>query len=264
MSRFSVFGWLKAQAGPAGRTRTKPRAAAGRQPARFVPRARALEDRWLPSTLTVTSVADNGGPGTLRAVTAGASPGSTIDFAPPRRPDDPADPGPVEHYRGPGHRGAGRAELRRQREQRQPGLRRRQQRDGDHRRADHRERQRLNHHGSLATGPRRWAEQRHKPRLGCGLRAWPPMLLLLRPLSYTHARTRVFHAGVFLARHPRRMASIIGNMGVVCRGGNLLATVAPVLYRLPGCPSLRTSVLDRTYEHTSCRNLEKREVPHGR
>jgi hypothetical protein len=264
MSRFSVFGWLKALAGPAGPSRTKRRPAAGRRPARFVPRARALEDRWLPRTLAVTSAADNGGPGTLRAVSAGASPGSNIDFAPLRRPDDPADPGPAEHYRGHGHRGAGRADLGRQREQRQPGLQRRQQRDGDHRRADHRERQRLKRHGSLATRRRPWAEKPHKPRLGCGLRAWPPLLPLLRPSSYTRARTRVFHAGVFLARHQRRMASIIGNIGVVCRGGNLLATEAPVLYRLPGRPSLRSSGLDKSYEHTSCRNLEKREVPHGR
>jgi hypothetical protein len=48
------------------------------------PQLEALEDRWLPSTLTVTSLADSG-PGTLRAAiqTADASQSGnfTIDFA---------------------------------------------------------------------------------------------------------------------------------------------------------------------------------------
>jgi hypothetical protein len=39
-----------------------------------------LEDRWLPSTLTVTSTADSGA-GSLRANIAAANPGDTINFA---------------------------------------------------------------------------------------------------------------------------------------------------------------------------------------
>jgi hypothetical protein len=42
---------------------------------------RLLEDRTVPSTLTVTSPLDNGAPGTLRAVLASAAAGDTIDFA---------------------------------------------------------------------------------------------------------------------------------------------------------------------------------------
>ena len=48
---------------------------------RFRPRLEALEDRWLPSTLTVTTTADSG-PGSLRAEIAAAASGDTIVFAP--------------------------------------------------------------------------------------------------------------------------------------------------------------------------------------
>jgi hypothetical protein len=48
---------------------------------RFRPRLEALEDRWLPSTLTVTSPLDNGSSGTLRATIAAAASGDTIVFA---------------------------------------------------------------------------------------------------------------------------------------------------------------------------------------
>src|SRR5262249_44592887 len=48
----------------------------------FVPRLEGLEDRTVPSTLTVTSSADDGTSGTLRAVLAAASPGDTVNFAP--------------------------------------------------------------------------------------------------------------------------------------------------------------------------------------
>jgi hypothetical protein len=41
----------------------------------------ALEDRTVPSTLTVTSIADDGSAGTLRAVLASASSGDSIQFA---------------------------------------------------------------------------------------------------------------------------------------------------------------------------------------
>src|SRR6516164_5907272 len=47
---------------------------------RFRPRLEALEDRWLPSTLTVTSPLDNGSSGTLRATIAAAASGDTIVF----------------------------------------------------------------------------------------------------------------------------------------------------------------------------------------
>jgi hypothetical protein len=42
---------------------------------------RLLEDRTVPSTLTVTSPLDNGAPGTLRSVVASAAPGDTVVFA---------------------------------------------------------------------------------------------------------------------------------------------------------------------------------------
>src|SRR5262249_55425123 len=48
----------------------------------FVPRIEALEDRTVLSTLTVTSAADDGSSGTLRAMLATASPGNNIQFAP--------------------------------------------------------------------------------------------------------------------------------------------------------------------------------------
>jgi hypothetical protein len=44
-------------------------------------RVRLLENRTLPSTLTVTSAADDGSAGTLRAVLAGAAAGDVIRFA---------------------------------------------------------------------------------------------------------------------------------------------------------------------------------------
>src|SRR5262249_10854022 len=53
--------------------------AAARRP--FAPRLEALEDRSLPSTLTVTNLADSGR-GSLRGQIAAASPGDTIVFKP--------------------------------------------------------------------------------------------------------------------------------------------------------------------------------------
>src|SRR5438067_1633124 len=49
-------------------------------PFRRRPFLEALEDRTLPSTLTVLNLGD-GGPGSLRAAVAAANPGDTIDFA---------------------------------------------------------------------------------------------------------------------------------------------------------------------------------------
>lgn len=58
-------------------------ASARKVPARrmFRPRLEALEHRWVPSTLTVTSIADKGA-GSLRADIAAAHSGDTIVFAP--------------------------------------------------------------------------------------------------------------------------------------------------------------------------------------
>jgi hypothetical protein len=65
---FSLSKWL--------RTRKRSRSHRG------VPRLETLEDRTVPSTLMVTSAADDGSAGTLRAVIAGANSGDTINFAP--------------------------------------------------------------------------------------------------------------------------------------------------------------------------------------
>src|SRR5215475_11844303 len=50
----------------------------------FVPRLDVLEDRTVPSTLTVTNLNDTGaaGDGSLRGQIAAAAPGDTINFAP--------------------------------------------------------------------------------------------------------------------------------------------------------------------------------------
>jgi hypothetical protein len=52
-----------------------------RRTAHFRPRLEALEDRWLPSTLTVLNTADSG-PGSLRDTIAAAPNGATILFDP--------------------------------------------------------------------------------------------------------------------------------------------------------------------------------------
>jgi len=62
------------------RSRFPRRTTPSRRPS-FVPRLLALEDRALPSTLTVTTLADSGD-GSLRGQLAAAAPGDTIDFAP--------------------------------------------------------------------------------------------------------------------------------------------------------------------------------------
>src|SRR5262245_35791909 len=62
-------------------TSCRPNAAHRAAAPYFRPRLEALEDRWLPSTLTVTSPLDDGSGGTLRAMIATAAPGDTIVFA---------------------------------------------------------------------------------------------------------------------------------------------------------------------------------------
>ena len=80
MSRFSALGWLQAQARQSRRSPRKRRSAIGLRSACYAPRLEALEPRVVLSTLTVTSAADDGSSGTLRALIGAASPGSTIVF----------------------------------------------------------------------------------------------------------------------------------------------------------------------------------------
>src|SRR6185436_20903526 len=79
MSRFFAFDWLSAskplRIHPSARGAKRSRLASCR------PRLEALEDRSLPSTLTVTSFADDGSSGTLRSAIAVANSGDTIQFA---------------------------------------------------------------------------------------------------------------------------------------------------------------------------------------
>jgi hypothetical protein len=59
-----------------------PKWGSGRDRQRRTPQLEALEDRTVPSTLTVTSADDDGSAGTLRVVLAGAQSGDAIQFAP--------------------------------------------------------------------------------------------------------------------------------------------------------------------------------------
>jgi hypothetical protein len=80
----SFFSWLASATGnrqsAIGSGLRKPRAGS-RKPPRFRPQLEALEDRWMPSTLSVTTYADSG-PGSLRAEIAAANSGDTIVFDP--------------------------------------------------------------------------------------------------------------------------------------------------------------------------------------
>src|SRR5215469_15708028 len=84
MAFSSSLAWLsgrpKSERGGRASREPRPRPAAGRPS--FVPRLEGLEDRTVLSTLTVTSSADDGTSGTLRAVLAAANPGDTVSFAP--------------------------------------------------------------------------------------------------------------------------------------------------------------------------------------
>jgi hypothetical protein len=81
MSFLSLSSWLKALNRRSARCRCRPRRHDRTLRARFVPRLEALEERTVPSTLTVTSTADSGA-GSLRAEIAAAHSGDTINFAP--------------------------------------------------------------------------------------------------------------------------------------------------------------------------------------
>ena len=68
MSRFSILSWLQAFARQSRRSPGKRRPAIGHRPARWLPQTGgAGSSAWSPSTLTVTSAADDGSSGTLRA-----------------------------------------------------------------------------------------------------------------------------------------------------------------------------------------------------
>jgi hypothetical protein len=81
----SFFSWLASAIGnrqsAIGSGLRKPKASS-RKPLHFRPQLEALEDRWMPSTLTVTNNLDNGSAGSLRAEIAVANSGDTIEFAP--------------------------------------------------------------------------------------------------------------------------------------------------------------------------------------
>ncbi|HEY7425245.1 MAG TPA: choice-of-anchor Q domain-containing protein [Gemmataceae bacterium] len=82
MTFLSLWNWLKPLQRLAVVCRHRPRRRDRPLPARIVPRLEVLEDRTVPSTLTVTSAADNFSAGTLRVVLAAANSGDTINFAP--------------------------------------------------------------------------------------------------------------------------------------------------------------------------------------
>src|SRR5262249_13690214 len=84
MSFLTLFRHLKWNCARDLRGQLRPRRVRPREagrPPRWIPRLEVLEDRNLPSTLTVSSVADDGSAGTLRAVLASAQNGDTIKFA---------------------------------------------------------------------------------------------------------------------------------------------------------------------------------------
>src|SRR5215469_18761840 len=80
MGGFSCLGWLKAlrrKSGVARRVPCRPQRPPGR---RCVLWLEALEDRTVPSTLTVTNLLDSGA-GSLRGQITAAAAGDTIVFA---------------------------------------------------------------------------------------------------------------------------------------------------------------------------------------
>jgi hypothetical protein len=82
MSFLSLWNWLKPLQRQAAVSRRRHRCHDRTLRGRFVPRLEALEYRTVPSTLTVTSAADDGSAGTLRAEIAAAQSGDIINFDP--------------------------------------------------------------------------------------------------------------------------------------------------------------------------------------
>jgi len=81
LERRSIM-WFSSCLGKRQRSASSGRShGAGRKRPTYGPRLEALEDRWLPSTLTVLSNLDSG-TGSLRAEIAAAANGDTIAFAP--------------------------------------------------------------------------------------------------------------------------------------------------------------------------------------
>ena len=79
---FLLSTWLQAMKRKAAiRERARQGAKRGRL-RRAVPRLEALEDRWVPATLLVTSPLDDGSQGTLRYDIAHAQSGDTIEMSP--------------------------------------------------------------------------------------------------------------------------------------------------------------------------------------
>jgi hypothetical protein len=82
MPRFFAMSWLKMAPQRRDLSQQNPSRGKERRPNRFRPWIEALEDRTVPSAvLTVTSAADDGSAGTLRAVIASAASGDTIVFS---------------------------------------------------------------------------------------------------------------------------------------------------------------------------------------
>src|SRR5262245_65461920 len=80
----SLGTWLRARRRKAAPDATPRQGAKRTRPLRVVPRLEVLEDRTVPSTLTVTNNLDTGvaGDGSLRGQIAAAQSGDTLNFAP--------------------------------------------------------------------------------------------------------------------------------------------------------------------------------------
>src|SRR5262245_34379656 len=77
----SFTHWLSNRLGLSPRPASPRKTSVARRT--FRPTLEALEDRWVPSTLTVTTTADGGAvPGSLRTEIKAAKSGDTINFAP--------------------------------------------------------------------------------------------------------------------------------------------------------------------------------------